>query len=79
MMPPYTPLSLTHNAGCSFEQLLAGVQAVLDVFIERGFAIRATVSNAVPDASGQGGTFRVRLEGPANLWGLQVGAGVEVG
>lgn len=49
------------------------MQQVLDIFVGQGFAIRATLSEAVPDASGRGGSFKVQLEGPANLWALQVG------
>ncbi len=60
-------------AGCSFEELLAGVRRVLDIFVEQGFAINAAVSDVVPASSGGGGSFRVKLEGPANLWALQVG------
>ena len=59
-------------AGCSFDELLGGVQQVLDIFVARGFAINATLSDATPSASGRGGSFRVKLEGPANLYALQV-------
>lgn len=48
--------------------LCEGVQRIVDVFVERGFALKAEVVDRVVDAQ-QGGSFAVRVEGPANLWG----------
>lgn len=47
-----------------------GVQAVLDIFAARGYALKTSV---LPGGGGSGRlTFTVRQEGPANLWSLQV-------
>lgn len=66
MAPPLSPL-----AGAPAEELLSGVQAVLDIFSDRGFALKTSV---VPSGSSSDGrlAFTVRQEGPANLWSLQV-------
>lgn len=54
----------------SVEELAAGVQAMLDVFVKNGYAIRARVENVQARSAG-GGTWTVVVEGGANLWGLQ--------
>ncbi|GAB4822963.1 hypothetical protein N2152v2_010009 [Parachlorella kessleri] len=59
------------SPGCSFQELMAGVQQVLDIFTGQGFAINTTLSSVTPAASGRGGSFSVKMEGPANLWSLQ--------
>lgn len=51
---------------------MAGVQQLLDIFVARGYALNAAVGEVQPSPSGRGGTFTVRLEGPANLWSLQM-------
>lgn len=54
---------------------LAGVQQLLDIYVDRGYALKATLTPAAtPNGSGGGpaqGAFEVRLEGAANLWSLQ--------
>lgn len=73
------------------EELLTGVQQILDVYVANGYALKATIT---PGSSGGGGSgrptlspvdgtsaasagssFAVKLEGPANLWSLQVRMG----
>lgn len=49
-------------------ELCDGAQQILDVFVQRGFALKAEVGEKVVDGKG-GGSFTVRVEGPANLWG----------
>lgn len=59
----------TAHAGAPDAELLAGVQRLCDIYVERGYALKATL---VP--GGRGGAapaFEVKLEGPANLWSLQ--------
>jgi hypothetical protein len=48
--------------------LLDGVQQLLDIFLAKGFALKGSLTPG-PGAD----AFSVRLEGPANLWSLQVG------
>ncbi|KAL4428540.1 hypothetical protein ABPG75_002629 [Micractinium tetrahymenae] len=53
----------------SATELLAGVQAVLDIFAARGYALKTSIT---PSGGSEGRlTFTVRQEGPANLWSLQ--------
>ena len=52
------------------------MQQVLDVFMAQGYALKATLTPGSSDTGGSGSSggslsFTVRLEGPANLWGLQ--------
>ena len=61
-------------AGAPPEALLAGVQQVLDIFMSQGYALKATLTpGSSSSSSSEAGSlsFTVRLEGPANLWGLQ--------
>ncbi|CAL8465945.1 g5481 [Coccomyxa elongata] len=61
------------------QELAGNAQRILDIFTANGYAIKATVSEVVPSRScgsvewhgacPSAGTFRVRLEGPATLWG----------
>lgn len=51
-------------------ELAVSVQELLDIFVANGFAIRAKVGNVV-EGKGGGGSWKVTLEGPANLWGVQ--------
>lgn len=65
--------------GCNLEELTDGVQGLLDVFSDRGFMLRGSVADVTPSRSPgsieyhgagcSGGSFRVRLDAPANLWG----------
>jgi hypothetical protein len=67
------------KAGTSIQELAEGVRGLLTVFADRGFMIRGEVTDVTPSRSDgsveyhgagcSGGTFRVRLEGPAHLWG----------
>lgn len=59
-------------AGASSQELLAGVQRLLDIFVAKGFALKATLTPHTSSGGGGGGGFTVRLDGPANLWSLQV-------
>ncbi len=52
------------------DTLLAGVQQLLDVFMAKGYALKATLT---PDP-GSPNSFTVRLQGPASLWSQQVSA-----
>lgn len=51
----------------SFEEVTNGVDQVLQVFVESGYALRASIADANSDDS----TFSVLLEGPATVWGMQ--------
>lgn len=73
--------------GAPTADLLAGVQQILDIYAAQGYALKATVApgdggapggkptlSPVGGGGGSGGeAFTVKLEGPANLWSLQVG------
>lgn len=75
------------SAGAPVAELLAGVQRLLDIYQDKGYALKATLipggssshkatltpvgSSAGSSAGGLGSSFEVRLEGPANLWSLQ--------
>ncbi len=71
------------------EDLLAGVQQILDIYVANGYALKASVTpgssggggagrptlspvDGTSAAAGAGSSFTVKLEGPANLWSLQV-------
>jgi hypothetical protein len=58
-------------AGASTEQLMAGVQQVLDIFAAKGFSLKTTLLPK-PASGGSGDGFTVVQQGPANLWSLQV-------
>ncbi|KAL3147223.1 hypothetical protein ABBQ32_002719 [Trebouxia sp. C0010 RCD-2024] len=66
---PGTPAPLTPSQAA---QVPLQVQKLLDVFVDRGFAIKAqvTADTTAAGKSSGGGSFSVRLEGPANLWGV---------
>jgi len=55
--------------GSGLAAVCAGVQELLDVMVGQGYALKASVLDVAP-GPGRSGSFRVRLEGPANLWGL---------
>ena len=68
------------HPGAPTAAVLAGVEALLRVFVDQGFAIAASVRDVRPasaaDLGGGSGAaggvaFTVRLEGPANLWALR--------
>lgn len=61
------------------QQLAAGMQAILDVMISRGYALKAAVtvvgaasssSSSSGGGGGEAGSIRVEVQGPANLWAL---------
>lgn len=68
------------------EELLAGVQQILDIYVANGYALKASITPGGSGGSGRptlspvegasaasaGSGFTVKLEGPANLWSLQV-------
>ncbi|KAI3428408.1 hypothetical protein D9Q98_007235 [Chlorella vulgaris] len=56
--------------GASTEQLMAGVQQVLDIFAAKGFSLKTTLLPK-PASGGSGDGFTVVQQGPANLWSLQ--------
>ncbi|KAK9839251.1 hypothetical protein WJX81_004341 [Elliptochloris bilobata] len=67
-------------ASAPVAELAAGVQSLLRIFASRGYALDARVSDVAParscasverhGACPSAGTFSVRLEGPATLWGM---------
>lgn len=57
--------------GASPAELIAGVRALLRVFVDNGFCINAEASDPVGGPDGAGFTFTIRLDGPATLWALQ--------
>ena len=58
------------NRTTSLADLAAGVQQLLNIFVSNGFAIRAQVGSLVEGAGGKG-SWKITVEGPANLWGVQ--------
>jgi hypothetical protein len=58
---PAAPASISNLAACA--------QKLLDIFVSNGFAISAQVGNVMSTKAG-GGSWTVRVEGPANLWGV---------
>lgn len=59
------PLASTASAA----ELQSRLQSMLKVFTDNGFAIRADISDM--QQQGQEYMWQVRMEGSANLWGLQ--------
>lgn len=51
-------------------ELAGSVQQILDIFVKNGFAIRANVGSVV-ESKGGGGSWKITVVGPANLWGVQ--------
>lgn len=63
--PPAAP------AGASIERLAADVQQLLSIMVDKGYALKAAVSEVRPsDGSEATGSFTVTLQGPCNLWGM---------
>lgn len=58
------------NRTASLPDLAAAVQQLLNIFVSNGFAIRARVGT-VEAGKGGGGSFKVTVDGGANLWGVQ--------
>ncbi|KAL3684406.1 hypothetical protein R1sor_002428 [Riccia sorocarpa] len=54
--------------GSSFD---SGVQNVLQILVDQGYALKATVDQVTPSSDSLGGKFRVKVDGGATLWGLQ--------
>lgn len=69
--PPLT--CPTVDAGAPVDELLDGVRQILAIYESKGYALKATLTPG--NTNGSGATFTVKLEGPANLWSLQVGLG----
>lgn len=53
-----------------FTSIVDGVQKILKVFTSEGYALSAKVEE-VEERSTGGGRFKVRIEGPATLWGVR--------
>jgi hypothetical protein len=51
------------------EEILGGVRKILGIMVDKGYAIKASVTD-VPGVGGSLGGFKVSIKGPANLWGL---------
>ncbi|KAL0035664.1 hypothetical protein WJX79_006735 [Trebouxia sp. C0005] len=66
---PGTPEPLTASQSALVPER---VQKLLSVFVDRGFAIKAqvTAENTAANKLNGGGAFTVRMEAPANLWGV---------
>jgi hypothetical protein len=70
--PPPAP------AGASIQELAAGVQQLLSIMVDKGYALRATVtdvasssgSGSSSSSSSSGGSFSVSIQGSCNLWGI---------
>lgn len=62
--PPAAP-------NCSTDDLVGGVRALLQVFVDQGFCINADVSNVTEGALPGSCSFSVKLDGPCTLWALQ--------
>ncbi|GFR46801.1 hypothetical protein Agub_g8433, partial [Astrephomene gubernaculifera] len=52
--------------GASLESLAAAAQQLLDIMADNGYALKAQVYDVNEDEH----SFRVKMTGPANLWGL---------
>ncbi|CAL5223952.1 g6555 [Coccomyxa viridis] len=62
------------------QDIAKNAQQILDIFTANGYALKASIQDVVPSRScastewhgacPSAGTFRVRLEGPATLWGV---------
>jgi hypothetical protein len=63
--PPPAP------AGASIQQLAAGVQQLLSIMVDKGYALKAAVSDVAPSSSSSSsGSFSVSIQGSCNLWGI---------
>jgi hypothetical protein len=62
------PPTLTRAA--SLADLASGVQQLMGVFVSNGFAFSSRVGSVVEGKRG-GGTWKITVEAPANLWGVQ--------
>ncbi|WIA29070.1 hypothetical protein OEZ86_011581 [Tetradesmus obliquus] len=62
--PPPAP------AGASIQQLAAGVQQLLSIMVDKGYALRAEVADVASSSSSSGGSFSVSIQGSCNLWGI---------
>eukprot|EP00775_Hariotina_reticulata_P013762 gene13762-13881_t len=57
-------------AEAGIQHLAAGVQQLLGVMVDNGFALKAQVTDVQQSSSGSGGRFRVSVQGPCNLFSL---------
>jgi hypothetical protein len=57
------------TVGSSFEEVVEGVRSLLAIFVANGYALSAVLGEVREEA--EVCSFKVRLEGPANLWSLQ--------
>ncbi|KAF6266753.1 hypothetical protein COO60DRAFT_12124 [Scenedesmus sp. NREL 46B-D3] len=64
--PPPAP------AGASIQQLAAGVQQLLSIMVDKGYALKAEVKGVTSSGSSSrgGGSFSVSIQGSCNLWGV---------
>jgi hypothetical protein len=58
------------SASTPIEELSGGVSKLLEMFVNNGYAINARLLDVGGDGSGRW-TWKVRVDGGANLWGLQ--------
>lgn len=70
------PAATTRAAG--FDAAFQNCRQLLDIFVEKGYCIKAELSNptTIPSSSsatpgGVGYSFTVNVQGPASLWSLQ--------
>jgi hypothetical protein len=58
--------------GAGLPELVGGVRQLLDITVDRGYAISARVTAVPPGGTaGPKGGFRVEVQGSANLWALR--------
>lgn len=68
------------KAGTHIARLAEDAESIMTIFVQNGYAIKAKVSNVSESCSegsceyhgahGSKGSFQIRLDGPANLWGM---------
>jgi hypothetical protein len=61
--------------GAVAEALLGGVRSILGIFEDKGYCLKAEVTDVAEEGDGGALTFAVRVRGPATLWGLTALAG----
>jgi len=62
------PPSLPPSASAS--QVVENLQKLLDIFVSRGFALKAQVMDVSIDSNDTKASFKVKAQGTANLWGV---------
>jgi len=58
------------SKSASLEELVGGLRRILQIFEEKGYCLKAELSEVEGEGEGGGGSFTVRITGPATLWGL---------